>query len=174
MICGRQGIGFGDGGATFMLSQATGYAISALAYVAAMGGKPALVKAVAEACGTPAAYLAKIINQLSHRELVLTQRGVGGGVSLARPPQEISLYALCEALEDPAVQPRCMLGHAECTSDRACPAHDFCTGHRRQLGDFLKKTTIADIAAFETRRRWRAANQHESLQRRDNQEVAAE
>ena len=29
--------------------------------------------------------------------------GVGGGVVLARPPQEISLFELCEALDDPVL-----------------------------------------------------------------------
>lgn len=137
-----------------MLSQSASYAAAAMAFVAAMGGKPALVKVVAEACGTPAAYLAKIINTLARKKLVQTQRGVGGGVSLARSPQEISLYDLCVALDDPIVEPRCILGNAECTNDRACPAHDFCTGHREQLWQFLHRTTISDIAAFETRRRW--------------------
>ena len=92
-----------------MLSQATTYAATALGCIAAMGGKPALVKVVAEACGAPAAYLAKIIHQLARADLVNTQRGVGGGVSLARPPKEISLLDICLALDDPAVHPRCML-----------------------------------------------------------------
>jgi Rrf2 family protein len=145
-----------------MLNQATGYAVCALAYIAASGGKPALVKAVAEACGVPAAYLAKIVNILARRKLVVTQRGVGGGVSLARPPQDITLHELCNALDDPIVQPRCLLGNAECSNDRACPAHDFCTTHRARLAEFLQRTTIADIAAFETRRRWRAASERKT------------
>jgi Rrf2 family protein len=145
-----------------MLSQSAGYATSALGCVAAMGGKPALVKDLAEACGIPQAYLAKIVNLLARRKLVLTQRGVGGGVSLSRPPQEITLFQICRALDDPAVQPRCMLGNAECTEDRACPAHRFCVSHREKLEEFLNSTTIADIAAFETRRRWRAANRREA------------
>jgi len=145
-----------------MLSQATTYAATALGCIAAMGGKPALVKVVAEACGAPAAYLAKIINQLARRKLVLTQRGAGGGVSLARPPQDISLFELCQVLEDPVIHPRCMLGHEACSQDRACPAHDFCISHRQRLIEFLQHTTIADIAAFETRRRWTAASRLES------------
>ena len=140
-----------------MLSQAVGYAASALGCLRPMGGKPALVKELADACGIPPAFLAKIVNVLARNQLVLTQRGVGGGVSLARSPQETTLLDLCEALDDPVVQPRCMLGHAECTEDRACPAHQFCTTHREGLVQFLSRTTIADIAAFETRRRWRAA-----------------
>lgn len=142
-----------------MLSQSTGYATSALGCVAAMGGKPALVKDLAAACDIPQPYLAKIVNLLSRRQIVLTQRGVGGGVSLARPPQEITILQVCEALDDPVVQPRCMLGNAECTEDRACPAHQFCVSHRKELAKFLRDTTIADIAAFETRRRWRAVSQ---------------
>ncbi len=146
-----------------MLSQATAYAATALGCIAAMGGKPVLVKVIAEACEAPAAYLAKIINQLARRKLVVTQRGVGGGVSLARRPQDISLLELCLALEDPVVQPRCMLGNDQCSNDRACPAHDFCVAHREKLAHFLQTTTIADIAAFETRRRWRASNAAESV-----------
>jgi Rrf2 family protein len=145
-----------------MLSQATTYATTAMGCIAAMGGKPALVKVVAEACGAPAPYLAKIINQLAHANLVRTQRGVGGGVCLAKLPQEISLYEVCVVLEDPAVHPRCMLGHEACSKDRACPAHDFCISHRQRLIEFLERTTIADIAAFETRRRWTAASRLES------------
>jgi Rrf2 family protein len=137
-----------------MLSQASGYAATALGFIAAMGGKSAQVKVVAESCEIPSAYLAKIINALSHKGLVLTQRGVGGGVSLARPPQDIPLIDICTALDDPITEPRCMFGYAECTEDRACPAHQFCSNHRRHLTEFLQQTTVADIAAFETRRRW--------------------
>lgn len=147
-----------------MLSQATGYAASALAFVAAMGGRTVLVKVVAEACDAPAAYLAKIINTLARAGLVSTQRGVGGGVALARPPKSITLHELCTALDDPVLHPRCLLGSAECSGDRSCPAHGFCTSHRRELSEFLRGTTIADIAAFETRRRWGAAKPQRTAQ----------
>jgi DNA-binding IscR family transcriptional regulator len=63
-----------------MLSQATAYAASALGWIAAMGGNSVLVKEIAEACEMPAAYLAKIINQLARRKVVLTQRGVVEGL----------------------------------------------------------------------------------------------
>lgn len=141
-----------------MLSQSAGYATSALAFVAAMGGQPARVKAIAEACDIPTAYLAKIINVLAHRRLVTTQRGVGGGVLLARPPQDIMLFDICQALDDPLLQPRCMLGHAQCTHNRACPAHEFCVAHRAKLTEFLKSMSVAEVSAFETKRRWQAAN----------------
>lgn len=138
-----------------MLSQAAGYAATALGCLAAASGKPLLVKEIAEACEIPAAYLAKIVNQLARKGVVLTQRGIGGGVTLAREADAISLHDICVALDDPSVQPRCMLGTAMCSDERACRAHRFWTRHREQQSTFLRETTVADVAAFETKRRWR-------------------
>lgn len=136
-----------------MLGQAAGYATTAMGYLATAAGKPLLVKEIAEACDIPAPYLAKIINTLRRVGLVQTQRGVGGGVTLARSPEAISLYTVAELLGDPICHPRCMLGVAVCSDERACPAHKFWTEHRQITIKFLMKTTIADIAAFEARRR---------------------
>jgi Rrf2 family protein len=140
-----------------MLSQAVGYAIHALGYIASAGGKPVLVKEVAEAAEIPPAYLAKIIHSLAKEGVVTTQRGIGGGVTLARPATEISMLDLCEALGDPITVPRCMLGSADCSDHRSCPAHTFWVGHKARLLDFLRGTCVADIAAFEARRRWKAS-----------------
>src|SRR5689334_24195250 len=98
-----------------MLSQAVGYAATALGHVAAAGGNSVLVKEIAEVAEIPAPYLAKIINTLSHKGLVITQRGIGGGVTLARPAQSITMYDLCVALDDAAIDNRCMLGTAPCS-----------------------------------------------------------
>lgn len=137
-----------------MLTQAVGYAATALGYVAAAGGKPVLVREMSEVCDIPGPYLSKIVHALSRAKLVNTQRGIGGGVTLAREPDSITLHDLCESLADPNIQSRCMLGTAECSDERACPAHKFWVTQRNKQIEFLKKTTIADIAAFETRRRW--------------------
>jgi Rrf2 family transcriptional regulator, iron-sulfur cluster assembly transcription factor len=134
-----------------MLSQASGYAAIALGHVANAAGLPILVKDMAAECAIPAAYLSKIIHTLARKGLVNTQRGIGGGVTLNQPASAISLYDLCVALDDPVTQPKCMLGVAECTDERACPAHLFWKSHRLCQVDFLKKTSIADIADFTKR-----------------------
>jgi len=138
-----------------MLSQATGYAATALGLVAAASGQPVLVKEIAEAADIPAPYLAKIVQALARKGIVNTQRGIGGGVTLKIPAENITLFDLCEALSDPVILSRCMLGTAQCSDDRACPAHRFWTAHRMKYVDYLKTKTVADIAAFETRRRWK-------------------
>lgn len=140
-----------------MLTQGVGYAATALARISAAAGNPVLIKDVAEACSIPQAYLAKIINTLARKSIVSTQRGIGGGVALAKPATAISLYDLCVALDDPIVQARCMLGISPCSDERACPAHNFWKAHRQREVEFLNRTTLADIAAFEARRRDLAA-----------------
>lgn len=138
-----------------LLSQAVGYAATALAHVAAGGGRAVLVKEIAQAADIPAPYLAKIIQSLARNNLVNTQRGIGGGVTLSREATAITLFDICVALDDPCVQPRCMLGVSECNEERACPCHGFWSTHRAETTAFLQKTTIADMALFETRRRWK-------------------
>jgi len=145
-----------------MLSQGTGYAASALAFVSCAGGRPVLVREIAEAAEVPAPYLAKIIHALGKRGLVNTQRGIGGGVTLAVDAKNITLHDLCEALGDPVLQRRCMLGTAICSDERACPAHAFWVAQRAKAAEYLRSMTIADVAAFESRRRWKAPKAEQS------------
>ncbi len=139
-----------------MLSPMTGYAAAALAWLAASDCDSARVDVIAERTGVPAAYLGKIMHLLARRNVVTTRRGVGGGVVLAVDPRAYTLHDLCEALDDPVLVTKCMLGVAECSDQRACPAHTFWKGHREKQATFLRRTTIDDLRKFETKRdpRW--------------------
>lgn len=132
-----------------MLSQAVGYAALSLGYLAGRPDGTALVREIAEACEIPAPYLSKIVNQLSRAGLVRTQRGVGGGARLSREAHSITLFDLCDVLNDPAIQAKCMLGVAECSDRRNCPAHEFNSRRREGLIKYLKSMSIADIAEFQ-------------------------
>ncbi|MBI2485974.1 MAG: Rrf2 family transcriptional regulator [Deltaproteobacteria bacterium] len=129
-----------------MLSQTVGYAIRALAYLAQMKDKPVLVREISEATNTPHAFLAKIINTLGRKQFVVTQRGIRGGISLARKPESLSLYELCAALDDPLLKSRCILGMPECPNENGCPVHRFWAKHLEEEIKFLRETTLADIA----------------------------
>jgi len=135
-----------------MLSPMTGYTAIALAWLAGHKDGPAQVRDIAEGAGVPAAYLGKIIHQLARKGVVVTRRGVGGGVLLERDPKTLTLYDLAEALDDPILTPKCMLGVEDCSDERACPAHKFWKAHREREIAFLHKTTIDEIRTFEERR----------------------
>lgn len=129
-----------------MLSQASGYAALALSAIAQERGKPLLVKDIAAAADIPAPYLAKIVQVLARRGLVHTQRGIGGGVTLAKPAHQLTMYEVCEVLNDPVIADRCMMGVAPCRDSQPCPCHNFWKQHRGEYLSFLKNTTISDMA----------------------------
>ncbi|MGK0291536.1 MAG: Rrf2 family iron-sulfur cluster assembly transcriptional regulator [bacterium] len=135
-----------------MLSQTASYAIIALGYIARMEGKPILVKSIANDVQLPGPFLSKLINILSRKGIVKTQRGIGGGVTLNCNPNELTLFDVCVALDDPVAQKKCFLGLEECSDERACPAHAFWSKHRDQKIHFLQTTTLLDIADFEERK----------------------
>jgi Rrf2 family protein len=135
-----------------MLSPMVGYAVTALGYIASGNGRPMRVKDIADAMRIPAPYLAKIMHRLSRRGCVVTRRGLGGGVTLRRDPRELTLLDVCEALEDPILSPRCMLGGSLCTDDVACPAHEFSRVANAELFDFLGRTTLLEVARFNLER----------------------
>jgi Rrf2 family protein len=143
-----------------MLSQASGYACTALAYVALLPG-PALVKNIAKATDIPAPYLAKIVQVLAKKGFVKTQRGIGGGVALALPAEEVTLFDICDALDDPCTQTKCMMGNAQCSDERACACHEFWKVQRAQCLGFLQKTTIADLTRTKPILRFKVLPTHE-------------
>lgn len=134
-----------------MLSQSVGYAATALGVIAAAKGKPLLIRDIAEVADVPTPYLAKLIHILARKGVVQTQRGIGGGVLIVGNPKELTLYDLCEFLDDPVTKTRCMLSSGECSDERACPCHKFWVEHRRKEIEFLKRTTIAALGQFEAK-----------------------
>jgi Rrf2 family transcriptional regulator, iron-sulfur cluster assembly transcription factor len=132
-----------------MLSSMTGYAVTALAWLSMQENGPEQVRDIAQGAGVPEAYLGKIIHQLARKGLVSTQRGYGGGVIFEQNPCELALLDIAEALGDPILIPKCMLGVEDCSDERACPAHAFWKVHRAREIDYLAETTIDDIRKFE-------------------------
>ncbi len=130
-----------------------GYAASALGYIALRDDGPVQVREIAQVMQIPAPYLAKIVHQLGRKRFVETRRGVGGGVRLSIDPAKTSLYQLCVALEDPILEPQCLLGLGACDDDDACPAHEFSRDLRRRKLKFLRTTTLLDVGRFDQRRR---------------------
>jgi Rrf2 family protein len=81
------------------------YAISGLFDLAYNGrGEPIQVRVIGERQGVPTRYLEQIFQRLRRARLVNGKRGPGGGYVLARPPAEISLRAIVEAVEGPATE----------------------------------------------------------------------
>jgi Rrf2 family protein len=78
------------------------YACAAMLELAASYGEPAPVRirAIAEAHAISARFLVQILLLLKKHKLVASVRGAAGGYQLARPPEQISLAAIINAIDD--------------------------------------------------------------------------
>jgi len=74
--------------------------------------QPVRIKAIADAQGIPPRFLVQILLQLKTAGLVASVRGASGGYQLARPPENITLAAVINAIDDRTLAPRSALAEA--------------------------------------------------------------
>lgn len=127
------------------LSQTTGYAIRALGCLGEEKCHPHLIRDVAKCSGVRKPYLAKVINRLSINGLVVSKRGFGGGISLSRPAERISLLEIVKAIEGENWIGPCLLGMEECAADEMCPTKSLWKQVSAQIETVLRTTTLADV-----------------------------
>ncbi len=79
------------------------------------------VRTLAEDCGIPFYFLGKICHRLTRGGILDSYKGPNGGVTLARPADEITLLQVVEALDGLDGFDGCLLGLAICDNDHPCP-----------------------------------------------------
>jgi len=104
------------------------------------------VQEIAASEGIPAPILAKVLQQLARGNLVTSFKGPGGGFSLNRAPEEISLYEIFQIVDGVENLDRCAVGLAACNDFEPCPLHDTWKSVRVHLLQYLKKTSLEEMA----------------------------
>ncbi|MCE5207595.1 MAG: Rrf2 family transcriptional regulator [Chloroflexi bacterium] len=101
---------------------------------------------IAEQKHIPPSFLAKIISQLSIAGLIHTSRGARGGVSLARPADQISVMEVVEAIDGPIALNQCTFSSLEtCPFGDNCPVREMWMDAQCHLVEKLKNTTFNDF-----------------------------
>ncbi len=131
------------------LSSSSSYAVLALSCLAGEGERWILARNLAEAIAAPLPYLSKILHGLAGAGIVEAKRGYRGGFRLTRRAEELTVGEIVIAVEGPDFLEGCLLGKAECSDRRACPAHGFWSLERERIRDQLQRMTLAEVARFE-------------------------
>ena len=90
------------------LSKRARYALHAAMDMVSAEGEAVSVAQVAERYGIPEGALAKVLQRLVRSGLAVGTRGIGGGYRLARPPSEITVLDVIQALERSPKGGRCL------------------------------------------------------------------
>lgn len=123
------------------------YAIRGIIYLARLPkGKVALISEIAEATCVPQTFLAKIFQSFAKLGLVNSYRGTGGGFVLGRPPGQITLREVVEAVEGPIMPNRCLIADGGCDHDRKCLVHPVWRKVQREVISILDDVSIEDLA----------------------------
>ena len=107
---------------------------------------PLRLNEVARRQQMPQKYLEQLAIPLKEAGLVRGRRGAGGGYVLARPPGDITVWEIMEAVEQGPLTP-CQGddGHDTCPRFQACPTKRVWLKIDRLIADELKKTRLSHL-----------------------------
>ncbi len=131
------------------MTRGSSYALKAMAGLALEASdRPVAVKALARSEGIPPSFLAKILRPLVRARLVTARSGAGGGVMLARKPEEIPVLRILETYEGSYERESCIFYADVTCTGRTCPVYCLFRREEDRIRLALSTTTLADLAAL--------------------------
>jgi Rrf2 family transcriptional regulator, iron-sulfur cluster assembly transcription factor len=128
------------------ITQEGDYALRVLLYLYKHGiGKRVEAKVISESENVPLRFLLKLLRKLAGAGIVNSYRGTGGGYAIEKPPSQVTMRQVIEAIEGPIYVNKCLLDEQSCSVNRAktCEVH-------RALQKFQDKLlTEMDDLSFE-------------------------
>lgn len=122
------------------------YGTRALLELAAHYGEgPILLRDIAQRQQISARYLEHLITPLKAGGIVRSARGAGGGVSLAKPPEEIRLSEVMQLLEGPTALVECVNNPEVCNRSDYCVTRDIWNELKDVMNGVLESTTLQDL-----------------------------
>src|SRR5438876_3152581 len=107
------------------LSKKADYALMAMKHLAADAPHgTASAREIAERYGIPLELLAKVLQQLTRRGLLLSQMGIHGGYHLARSTKAISVADIIAAIDGPLAITACGPEDERCEQFSKCNVRD--------------------------------------------------
>lgn len=124
-------------------SRASDYALLLVMYLAALAPEETTsVKRVAESLGLSTRFLANIANKLAIARILLSSRGVGGGIKLARPAAVITVSQIIEAVDGPVQTMFCQNTEEICCHEIHCSMKPFWSDLQYMVMNKLRNTSI--------------------------------
>ena len=133
-----------------MFSQTVEYALRAVVHLAAESPTPQTTEQIAAVTLVSRAYLSKVLQSLVRADVVHSQRGVGGGMTLTRTPAEVTILDIVNAVEPIERITTCPLGLAA-HGRHLCPLHTRMDNALAMVEMAFEKTTLAEVLADPSR-----------------------
>ena len=127
-----------------LVSQGAQYAISAIIAISKHPNDVLSASELSRSLNCPAAYLSQILAKLKAPGILNSQRGLNGGVYLAKPLEEVFVYDVIAAIDGEAFFSTCFMGIEGCGHIEPCPFHNFWSVEREKIKTWLQQTSFAE------------------------------
>lgn len=127
-----------------MISQTAEYALRAVVFLAKNPGTAYTAEQLSKATQVPAPYLSKVLQPLIKARLVQSQRGLGGGFSLEKQPDQITILQVINAVDPIERLESCPLGLEKHTG-ALCPLHQRLDDAVGLIEEAFAKTKISEL-----------------------------
>lgn len=124
------------------------------------GGRPVLMRNIAENQGVSRKYLHALLTSLKSAGLVRSVRGAGGGYLLARAPGQIRVDEVVQVLEGSLCVTDCVEDPASCDRHDRCATHDLWKELSAAVQQLLAGLTLEDLVARHTQKATAASMYH--------------
>lgn len=108
--------------------------------------KPVLLKDIARRQQISPGYLEHLISPLIAAGILRSTRGPKGGISFARPPEEIKLSEVIQLLEGSIAPVECINDPDICHRSGLCAPRDIWNELKEAMNYVLESTTLKDLA----------------------------
>ena len=105
---------------------------------------PVALAAISQRQQISLSYLEQLFGKLRRHELVESTRGPGGGYTLGRKAEEISVADIIVAVDEPIDATLCG-GRQNCLDDHRCMTHELWAGLNAHIFAYLRSVTLAEL-----------------------------
>lgn len=109
------------------------------------GGPPVSIATISVEQGISGKYLEQVISPLRRSGLVVSQKGVKGGYTLARQPDQITLWHVIQALDSHPHLVECVDDPRNCAKTDNCVAHTVWKTLDGKLQEFWSGLTLGQM-----------------------------
>lgn len=134
-----------------MLSQTVEYALRAAVLLASGSGSSLTTDEIARRTHVPRGYLSKVLQQMARAGLVHAQRGLHGGFTLSRQPEEITILEVVNAVDSIPRIRECPLG-LKTHGKKLCSLHRRLDDASALIEQTFARTTLGDVLADPSKR----------------------
>jgi Rrf2 family transcriptional regulator, iron-sulfur cluster assembly transcription factor len=127
------------------------YALRAMLYICSKPfGTTYQISEIAEKNEIPDNFLRKIIPLLKKANLLNSQRGNGGGITLQKMAEKITPLEILDAVEGPILLNKCLIHDRFCSRDDFCSFHILWADAQKQLKKKLASKNLHELAIQNT------------------------